>query len=46
MLCVLHSGNKNTEYAQKILKKSELALVQEHIAWTHRQVCKVDERIA
>ena len=43
----LHISNKyHTEYARKILKKAELALVRERIAWTRRQLCGVDERIA
>ena len=29
-----------------VLKKAELALVRERIAWTRRQLCGVDERIA
>ena len=43
----LHISNKyHTEYARKILKKAELALVRECIAWTRRQLCRVDKRIA
>ena len=40
------SNKYHTEYARKILKKAELALVRERIAWTRRQLCVVDERIA
>ena len=40
------SDKYHTEYARKILKKAELALVRERIAWTRRQLCRVDERIA
>ena len=40
------SNKYHTEYARKILKKAELALVRERIAWTRRQLCGVDERIA
>ena len=40
------SNKYHTEYARKILKKAELALVRERIAWTRRQLCGVDKRIA
>ena len=44
---VLSLSNKyHTKYARKILKKAELALVRERIAWTRRQLCGADERIA
>ena len=47
LLLILRISNKyHTEYARKILKKAELALVRERIAWTRRQLCGVDERIA
>ena len=36
----------HTGYTRKILKKAELALVRERIAWTRRQLCGLDERIA
>ena len=39
------SNKYHSEYALKILKKAELALVRERIAWTCRQLCGVDERI-
>jgi hypothetical protein len=35
-----------TKYARKIMMKPELALVRERIAWTRRQLCRVDERIS
>ena len=35
----------NAECARKILKKAELALLRERIAWTRRQLCGLDERI-
>ena len=40
------SNKYHTEYAQKILKKAKLALVREQIAWTRRQLYRVDKRIA
>ena len=43
----LRISNKHlTEHARKILKKAEMALVQERIAWTRRQLYGVDESIA
>ncbi len=40
------SNNHHTEYACKILKKAELALVRERIARTRKQLCRVDGSIA
>ena len=40
------SNNYHTEYARKILKKAELALVRERIAWIHKQLRRVDGSIA
>jgi hypothetical protein len=40
------STKYHTKYARKIMMKAELALVRERIAWTRRQLCRVDERIS
>jgi hypothetical protein len=40
------STKYHTNYVRKIMMKAELALVRVRIAWTRRQLCRVDERIS
>lgn len=40
------SNKHHTEYARKTLKKAELVLVRERIAWSRRNLGRVDRNVA